>query len=135
MIPAQSRGAACRSLEAVGNGIDEVLIRQRVLGKAAVDGVAGEFGIVAEVFPAALAVSALSAGLVQPWDPDAGAQGVASRVPAAALNHSDDLMSWNYVRSLRRQFALHHVEVGPADAASVDFNEDLSFTGFRHGQF
>ena len=52
MMPAQRRGAALAGFEAGGKEVDEVGADEDVLGVASVDGVAGEGGVVAEVFGA-----------------------------------------------------------------------------------
>src|ERR1044071_473577 len=50
--------------EAIWDGINKILVGQRVLGKAAIHGIAGKGGIVTKIFSAALAVKAQPAGLV-----------------------------------------------------------------------
>ena len=68
MRPAQSSGAACGRRIAGRDGKGEALVGHGVLGEAAVEVVAGELGVVAEVLPAAQAVAAGAAGPAQPGD-------------------------------------------------------------------
>ena len=56
-------------LEEAGRGKAVALVGNREFGKAAVEGIAGELGMVAEIFPALKAVTAAAAGMTQPGNP------------------------------------------------------------------
>jgi hypothetical protein len=95
-----------------------------VLGIAAVDGVAGEDGRVAEVFVTAETIGTGAVDASEPGDADAGAGG-----QAASDDFANDLVPWDYVRAQRGEFTLHDVEVGAADAAGADFDEYMTRAG------
>jgi len=61
-------------IQVCGQWEDEIVVRLGVLGVAAVDGVAGEGGGVAEIFLTSLAVGADAIGAADPGDADAGAE-------------------------------------------------------------
>src|SRR6202011_33391 len=84
--------------ESLGDGIDERLGGDGVLSVAAVDGIAGEGRMVAEVFPAGAAVFAGAVGGVQPGDADARAAGEAG---AFGFDDADDLMAGDQRRFAR----------------------------------
>src|SRR5262249_36720680 len=121
-----------RVSEAVRDGIDKVLMSRGVFGVAAIDGITGEFRSIAEVLTSADTVGATSIGLVQPWNPDARAYPIARGTWAQAIDGADDLMSGNNAVFPRRQLALNHVKVGPADTAGVNSNQNFLFPGLRN---
>ena len=101
--------------EPVGNREAEALVGDDPLGVAAVDVVAGEAGAVAEVLPAARAEAALAARPAEPGHAE----------PAAVLGLADDLVA-GHERQLRtRELAVDDVQVGAADAAGADAEQQL----------
>jgi hypothetical protein len=73
----------------------------------------------------------LAARLAQPRDTDARTRGGKPRAFGAASNdRSDDLMAGDDPRMARRQVALGDVEVGAANAAGLDTDENLARAGF-----
>jgi len=103
----------------------EARVGDRVLGVAAVEVVAGEARSVAEVLPAAQAVAALAARPAEPRDADA---------PAGRLVDADDLVA-GHERQLRvGQLAVDDVQVGAADPAGADADEQLAGLGLRLGE-
>jgi hypothetical protein len=94
----------------------EALVRDGVLGEAAVQVVAGEASPLAEVLAARTAVAARAARPAEPRNPDAG---------AALDGGADDLVAEDE-RELRiSQIAVRDVEVGATDAAGTDRHENL----------
>ena len=72
-----------------GQRIDEIRARQGIFGVASVDGVAGEDGVVAEVFHAVTAVPAIAIDAAHPGDSDARSQGQLRVAPSATRRRSD----------------------------------------------
>ena len=90
----------------------------RILGVTAVDGVSGEDGGIAEIFEAAVAVRANSIHTANPGDSNARAQWQLTR--SALDNITNNLMSGNERFLSRRQLSLLDVQVGTADSASAN---------------
>ena len=110
-------------------GKTETMVGHGVLGEAAIYLITGKPGCIAEVFLVAAAVSAVAAGPAEPRDTDP----VSLLKPLHSFtdpgNPADHLMS-GHQRQLRLvQFAVNDMEVGAADAAGMDPDEEL--TGFR----
>ena len=119
---------------AVGDREAEALVGDRDLGVAAVDVVAGELRVVAEVLAAAAAVAALAVGPAEPRHPDPLARGELLRPLPRLAHHADDLVA-HHQRQLRLgEVAVEDVEVGAADAAGADLELDLAGTGGGVGQ-
>ncbi len=111
-------------VETGGEGIDEVGAGQGVFGIAAIDGVAGKDGVVAEVFFAAAAEGASAVGAADPGDADARADW---KVGGCALDDfADDLVAGDEAWVERGQVAFDDVEVGAADSAGEDAEEDVA---------
>jgi hypothetical protein len=73
----------------------------------------------------------LAARLAEPCDTDAHARGGKTRAFGATSDHrSDDLVAGNNSRMARRQVALGDVEVGAANAAGLDTDENLTRSRF-----
>ena len=123
MMPAQSSGARWMGSSAEGSGIDEVGAGEGELGVAAVDGVAGEDGVVAEVFHAVGAEAAGAVGAAHPGDADAGADGEVGG--GAVDDFADDLVAGDDGGCERWEIALDDVEVGAADSAGEDAEQDV----------
>ncbi len=116
-------------VEAGGERIGEIGADGGELGVAAVDRVAGEDGVVAEVLHAVTAEPAIAVNAADPGDAGARADG---QVCGCAFNDfADDLMAGDDARVEGRKIALDDVEIGAADAAGDDFEEN--FAGLRLG--
>ena len=119
--------------EPVGNRVGEVLAHHHEFGVAAIVVVTGKPRVRAEVLAAAPAPGALAAGLAQPGDADPRAGGSEARASGAtAYDRADDLVTGDDSRMARRQVALGDVEVGAADAAGLDTDENLARAGLGH---
>jgi hypothetical protein len=94
------------------------------VGIAAVDGVAGEDGVVAEILQPGAAKPAIAVDAADPGDADARADGERG---GSTLDHlADDLMAGNDARLQRLEIAFDDVEIGAADAAGEDFEQDFA---------
>ena len=129
MTPAQSRGAAWRSGKALGMGEGETLIRQDVIGVAAVHVVAVEEGGLAKVFSAAQAEGATAAGPVYPRDTDSRPDFETFNLGAQFLHGPDYLVTGDQGRLSGQELTFDYVEVGAADAAGCDPHEYLAGAG------
>jgi hypothetical protein len=69
---------------------------------------------------------------MQPGDSDARAEREAASPGAEFLDHADNLVPWNDGRLARRQFTLDDVQVGAANAAVADADENLAISRLRH---
>ena len=123
MMPAQRSGATWVLSRVAGSGIDEVGADEGVLGVASVDGVAGEGGVVAEVFFVADAEGAGAVGAADPGDADAGVCGEFGG--GAFDDFADDLMAEDEGLVDEGEVAFEDVEVGAADSAGEDAEEDV----------
>src|SRR5258708_3608284 len=103
--------------ELVRNRVDEILRRDDVVGIASVDGIAGELGIIAEVFFPGATILAAAVGAIQPGNADARAKRVSSGAGAALLDCADSLMARRNRGPARRQLAFDDVQVGTANSA------------------
>ena len=137
-MPAQSSGATAARIEIGGDGVGEALVDDVVVGVAAhgdgaVDAILGGVGergaLVAEMFFAAVAGSAVAAGV----DDDADGGDVSEleffgRV--SDRDHSaDDLVAGDHGIDRIAPLVAGHVQVRMADAAVEDFNGDFSGAG------
>ena len=110
-------------IEGVRECVDEVGADEGVFGVATVDGVAGEGGIVTEVFFVAETEGAGAVGAADPGDADACACGVF--VCCALDDLADDLVAEDEGIVDEGEIAFEDVEVGAADSAGEDAEEDL----------
>ena len=132
MRPAQSSGAEWASSRVAGEGEAVALVGDAVFAVAAVQGVAGEARVRAQVLPAAPAIAAGAAGPAEPGDADSLSFGEPPYARAERRNVPHDLVS-RHDRELRLgEVAVHHVEVGAADPAGRDANQDFPRAGLRH---
>ncbi len=113
----------------IGDGQAEALVGDGVLGVTAVDGVAGKLGIVAEIFLAILAIRTSAAGPAQPGDADAVADFKLNDAIAPLRHFADDLMAEDERQFGLRQFAVDNVQIGAADGAGVDADQELARAG------
>jgi len=110
-------------VEGVGKGEGEVGADEGVFGVAPVDGVAGEGGVVAEVFFVAETEGAGAVGSADPGDAYAGACGEFGG--RAFDQFADDLVAGDEGLVDEREIAFEDVEVGAADSAGEDAEEDV----------
>jgi hypothetical protein len=107
-------------------------IRQRVVGVAAVDLVAGEAGFVAQVLAAAGAVAAVAAGPPQPGHADALAWREAADALAQGRDAADDLVAGDHRQPRVGELAVDQVQIGAAHAAGLHPQQHLATAGARH---
>ena len=101
------------------------------LGIAAVDVIAGEARVDAKVLETAAAESAGLVDVAKPGDADAVTSRKPLRALARRLDPTNDHMADHEREFGLGQFAVHDVEVGAANRAGRDTNQDL--TASRHG--
>ena len=111
-------------VEAGRQRVAEVGADEGELGVAAVDGVAGEGGVVAEVLHGVGAEPAGAVDAAHPGDADARAEGELGR--GAFDDLADDLVAGDEAGLERRKVALGDVQVGAADAAGDDAEQDVA---------
>ena len=96
---------------------NEIGSRERVFGIAAIDGVSGECGGIAEILETTAAIGADAVDTAQPRNAHARRQ---FEICGAAIgNFADNLMSGDDIRQARRQFAFDNVQIRSADAAGA----------------
>src|SRR5262249_41240646 len=117
----------------LGKGEAVARIGERMRGIAAVARVAGKERSIAQILSAAAAIRADAAGRAEPRDPDALAYCQSCHARPHGGDASDDLVA-GHDRKLRAwQLAVDHVQIGPADTAGRDLNEN--FAGCRFGRW
>ena len=117
-----------RQLEAVAR------VGDGVFGIAAVDLVAGEERVVAQILLAAAAIEAGAVGMSEPRHADAVVDGEAGDAGAKRRHVTHDLMTENERQLGLRQLAVEDVEIGAAHPASGDLDEDLLGSRLGNGQ-
>ena len=110
-------------VEGVGEGEDEIGTDEGILGVASVDGVAGEGGVVAEVFFVAETEGAGAVGAADPGDAYAGVCGEFGG--GVFDDFADDLVAEGEGLMDEGKVAFEDVEVGAADSAGEDAKEDV----------
>ena len=126
MSPAHSHGASSAAGAPAGSAKTEAVIGDDVLRVSAVDRVAGELRVVAEVLAARPAIGANPAGRGEPRNADTVA--ARERIDrGAGIDHrADDFMTGNDRRARVRELAVDDVQIGSTDAAGVDFHQQLA---------
>jgi hypothetical protein len=104
-------------------------IGHRSLGIAAIDLIAGEAGLLAQILPAAPAILAFPAGPAKPGNAHAVARLELRHVWADRNNPADDFMARDHVRLRVGQLAIQQMQIRPADAAGK--HRDRYFSGVR----
>src|SRR5262245_24568748 len=125
-------------VENFGNRIDEIRRGDGVFGVTAVDQPSGECGILTKILFALAAVFAHAVSLMEPGNAHAVVDLESRHAFSDLRDAPDDLMAGNDGQNLWRQFALDDVQVGAADAADADFDQDLTRAGlwlWRFSQF
>ena len=126
MSPAHRSGAACDVRKALGEREAVARVGDHLLREAAVDVIAGEARLGAEVLPPAQAVPAAAARPGEPRDPDRGPASNRVTPSPSPLDRPHDLMAEHERHVRSRKLTVQDVEVGPADAARVDGNAHRS---------
>jgi hypothetical protein len=115
----------------VGDREAAARVGDRELGVPAVELIAGEARLGAEVLAPGRAEAAGAVGPPEPRDPDAVALAHRVHVVAGRLDHADHLVA-EHERQLRvGKLAVHDVQVRAADRARADANSHLAGTGVR----
>jgi hypothetical protein len=118
-------------LDAIGNGIGEILRHGGKLCIAPIGHIAGEPRIQAQILPATQAVLAGAIGESQPGDADS----IAWPEPPgflATIDHSpDDLVAWDHRELHRRQISLDYMQIGAANSADLYLGEDIAWAKVR----
>ena len=115
----------------VREGEAEALVRDRELGEAAVDLVAGEARPVAQVLAAGEAERAYAAGPAEPRYAHAGAHLEPIHPRALPQDDPDNLVTQDQGELGVRELPIEHVKVRPADGARAHTEEDLIVAWFR----
>jgi hypothetical protein len=112
----------------------EIGARRRIFGVAAVDGIAGVGGMVAEILAVLAAEGTGAIDAAEPGDADALADTDRVDTDAEFFDARHDLMSRCYGITQWLKFSCGDVEVGAADATGFDFEENLARAGLGDGQ-
>src|SRR6185436_7365667 len=125
----QRRGVVIR--KAIGDREAEALVRHGALGIAAIDVIAGELRVLAQVLAARAAVTAGAVGAAEPGDayPVTGRKAVGAR--PRFEDRSDDLVPEDQRQLRLVQLSVEDVQVRAADAAHRDVDQDLAVGGRR----
>src|SRR5208282_2062841 len=118
----------------LGQRINEIFARDRILGVAAVVVPSGEAGIRAQILAPAQAIDALPTGIAQPRDSDSRALRETRCAHAVLFDDSYNFVARDYPRMLRRQVAFGDMEIGAAYSASADAHENLARRGLGNGR-
>ena len=124
--PAQSKGASGDIISVFAKRETISGVGDQMAGKAAIPRIAGKLRAVAEVLLVGTAVKALAAGEAEPWHADTHGQRQAGNTGAQRFNPADDFMPGNDRVGDIRQFAVHDMQIGPADAARAYLDADLA---------
>ena len=118
-----------------GEGEAVAFVGDAVVAVAAVQGVAGEARVRAQVLPPAPAIAAGAAGPAEPGDADAlpFAEPLDARAERRDAPH--DLVPRHDRQPRLGQVAVHHVEIGAADPAGRNTNQDFARAGLGHRPF
>lgn len=118
----QRRGV--QIVELIGKRKRKVGAHDSIFGIAAIYGVTGESGCIAEVFEASATVLAGAIGSSHPGNAYAGAYGKIIR--GCGYYFADDLMSGNYSLAAGWQLAFDYVQVGAAHSTGTHTQKDLA---------
>ena len=132
--PSAQQRSGAQIVERAGKREDEVGARDSILGVAAVHGVSGECGCVAEVFLVMTAIPASAVGAADPRDADARCP-AATPASAPADHVANDLVAGNQRRATHGQLAFGDVQIGAAYAAGADLQQNLTRRRVEAGNF
>ena len=114
------------------NLVHKIFSRDGVLRISAIDGVAGELRMVAEIFQSGAAVFA---GLIRAMEPRNSHTRANAKTPgalAAFLDGANDLVPRDHGGFSRRQFAFDYVQIGAADTAKIYADQYFALPGLRN---
>ncbi len=127
--PADQPGAQqrrrLRGVAIVGEAHGECGLGDDVGGVAAVAVVAGEGWIVAQVLAPLATIGAVTAGASEPGDANPCADGEALDLRARLRHPANDLVTGHDRRPHVGQFAVDEMQVGAADAARLDADQEF----------
>ena len=134
--PADQPGAQqrrrCGVVEPLGQREAIARIGDGVGGVATVSRVTREQRRIAEVFAVGAAIGADPAGRAEPRNADALADFETRNAPAQRRHPADDLVAGHDGQLGMRQFAIDHMQIGPAYAAGRHRDENFARSGSRH---
>ena len=125
------QGRRLRIAVRVGDREREGRVGDGVIRETAVSLVAGEFGVIAEVFLVMRAKAAVAASVSEPAHADALSHLEARDAVAKAGDFSDNLVTRNDGGAAGRKFAVDDMEVGAANCAGPHFQQKLPRLGDR----
>ena len=131
--PGAQEGRRLLVVERVGQRVRVGLVDDRELRVAPVVVPPGEARGHAEVLVPSSAEPAGTAGVAEPRDADAIAEGEAGRTDATRHHPADDLVTGHDRRPVGREVALGHVQIGAADPAHGHLHQHLGRCRFGHG--
>ena len=131
--PGAQEGRRLLVVERIGQRVRVGLVDDRELRVAPVVVPPGEARGHAQVLVPSSAEPAGTAGVAEPRDADAIAQGETGRTDAARHHAADDLVAGHDRRPAGREVALGHVQIGAADAAHGHLHQHLGRRRFGHG--
>jgi hypothetical protein len=111
-----------------------MLIGQRELGVAPIELAAGEPSQVTEVFPAIAAVTTGATRKARPRHTDTVSQRETLDLWAFLDHRPNDFVPRHQRQLGFGQIPIDNMQIGPADAAGVDANQDLLRAWLRNGQ-
>jgi len=112
-----------------GNGKAKTRIGDGIFGVAAVNGVAGEAGLLTKVFTIRAAKAAFAAGPAKPRDADAITGIETLHAFALDNNGADDFMAGHERELGVGQFAIEEMKISAANRAGANTDEDLAGCG------
>jgi hypothetical protein len=108
------------------------LVCHGIFGIPAVSRVACEKRMLTEILLASVAVSALSAGIAQPWHADSFSLTECRDLRPDPGNSPNDLVSKDQGQLGISQLAIEDVQVGPADATGTHLDQHVVSPGLGH---
>jgi len=110
----------------------ESFVRNREIGVAAVEGVAGEPRLHAKIFSARAAVRTYFVGPAKPGHAHALSDAQTRHTFAQSRHLANNLVAEDQWKLRIGQFAVNDVQIGAADGARVNFEPHLPGTRLRH---
>ena len=122
---------------ALGNGKAKAFVCNHELRVTAIQRISGKLRIFTKILPARTTVTAFPAGPAQPGNANTGTLLEAFRTFADFHDTADNLVTENERQFRMYEIAVHDLEIGPADGAGADSNENLAIAqaGLRNRHF
>ena len=127
--PGAEQGCSLGVAPVAAHGQAVALVGDAVVAIAAVTRVAGEERVGAQVLPPAPAIAAGAAGPAEPGDADALTLAESLDARAEGRNSPHDLVPRHDRKPGLGEIAVHHVEIGAADAADRDPDQNFAGAG------